>query len=354
MTERATIRLEHVGKVYPGREQSLRGTKLEWQGPALWIRNASRAFGWTSERTAPVTALDDVTFSALSGEVVGLYGPNGSGKTTLIKVIAGLVRPSSGTGEVAGVPLDRPQDIRRRVTYVSTTGWMGLEWALTAQENIRFFGLLCGMSGAEARARTEEALRALDLWEDRNKLVGALSNGMRQRVMLARAFLIRTPVVLLDEPLVGLDPDHRDDVLHLIRTVLPGRGQTVILADHQTEALQRWADRVAVLREGRLVAWGTPAELISRVKGLRVLDVWTELGGDPGPPPAVVRRATSVSRPGPLAPTHWRLAVLDAEDVLTVVLEWLERAGARVVGVEEREPSLEDVAVYTAEGRASA
>jgi len=218
--------------------------------------------------------------------------PNGSGKTTLIKVIAGLVRPSSGAGEVAGAPLDRLRDIRRRVTYVSTTGWMGLEWALSAEENVRFFGILCGMSGRQAAARTEEALRALDLWTDRKKLIGALSNGMRQRVILARGLLIRTPVVVLDEPLVGLDPRHRDDVVHLIRSVLPARGQTVVVADHQADALQRWADRVAVLERGRVIAVGAPAELLRRVGSLRVLDLWTELGQEPGVPPPSVWRVT--------------------------------------------------------------
>jgi ABC-2 type transport system ATP-binding protein len=351
----ATIRLEHVSKVYPGMERSLRGTKLEWQGPALWIRNAGRALRWTSETAAPVSALEDVNLSVAPGEVLGLLGPNGSGKTTLIKVIAGLVRPSSGAGEVAGAPLDRPRDIRRRVTYVSTTGWMGLEWALSAEENVRFFGILCGMSGRQAAARTEEALRALDLWTDRKKLIGALSNGMRQRVILARGLLIRTPVVLLDEPLVGLDPRHRDDVVHLIRSVLPARGQTVVVADHQADALQRWADRVAVLERGRVIAVGAPAELLRRVGSLRVLDLWTELGQEPGVPPPSVRRVTRASRPGPLGVTHWRLTVRDGDDVLAAVLDWLEHAGARVIGVEERDPSLEDV-VYdeTAGGRTSA
>ena len=200
------IDIEHVTKTYAGTERSLRGTKLEWKGPALWLRNLAKAARLTSNAAPAVQALSDVSLTVRPGEVFGLVGPNGAGKTTLIKILAGLIRPTSGHGEVAGVSLAHPQEIRKRVSYVSTTGWMGLEWPLTAEENVRFFASLCGMPGTAARARTEEALRDVDLWEDRGKYPSQLSNGMRQRVILARALLFRTPLVLLDEPTIGLDP----------------------------------------------------------------------------------------------------------------------------------------------------
>src|SRR5438477_2646762 len=116
-----------------------------------------------------------------------------------MKIVAGLLQPTSGTGSVAGTCLANTREIRRKVSYVSTTGWMGLEWPLTAEENVRFFAALCGMPARLARARTEEALRDVDLWPDRHKFPAQLSNGMRQRVILARALLFRTPLVLLDE-----------------------------------------------------------------------------------------------------------------------------------------------------------
>jgi ABC-2 type transport system ATP-binding protein len=340
----AMVELEGVSKVYPGIERTLRGTKLEWQGPALWIRNALRAARLVAENSSPVTALQEVTLEIGHGEVFGLVGPNGSGKTTLIKILAGLVRPSSGYGRVAGCALDQPAEIRRRVSYVSTTGWMGLEWALNAEENLRFFAALTGMPRRLVTVRVAEALQAVGLWEDRQKLVSSLSNGMRQRLILARGLLLHTPLVLLDEPLVGLDPEHRDQIINLVRRVLPERGQTVVIADHQADAIERVVDRVAILGQGRVQGLGTLTELVGRLEGLTVLEMTTEWMDYPTSAfPAVVRRAERTPRAGPLGLVRWRLTVERGDDTFSQVLEWLERMGARIVEVEERRPGLQDL-----------
>src|SRR5215218_8873647 len=244
------VELQHISKIYEGSESTLRGTTLETRGPALWIRNLTRAARLTSNQAPPVVALDDVSLQIAPGEIFGLVGRNGSGKTTLIKILAGLLRPDRGAGQVARIDLDQPQAIRSRVSYVSTSGWMGLEWPLTAEENIRFFASLCGMSRSLAFQRTEEALRQVELWEDRHKYPAQLSNGMRQRVILARALLFRTPLILLDEPTVGLDPLSVQAMLDLIRGPLRARGQTILLTDHQATEMEAIADRVAVLQDG--------------------------------------------------------------------------------------------------------
>ena len=164
----AIVDLRHIGKRYPGQEASLRGTKLEWKGPALWARNLTRALALTASSAPSVQALTDVSLRVAPGEVFGLVGRNGSGKTTLIKIIAGLLRPSSGEGEVAGRALADPRAIRRRVSYVSTTGWMGLEWPLPARDNLRFFASLCGLPERLASSRADDALRDLGLWDARD------------------------------------------------------------------------------------------------------------------------------------------------------------------------------------------
>lgn len=338
------LELDGVSKTFPGQERSLRGTKLETQGPVLWARNLGRALRLTSTHQPPVSALQEVTLRIRAGEVFGLLGANGAGKTTLIKIMAGLLRPSLGAGTVAGCPLSRPEAIRQRVSYVSTTGWMGLEWALTALENVVFFGSLCGMTRHQARSRAEAAIRDVGLWADRDKRTAALSNGMRQRVILARALLFRTPIVLLDEPTVGLDPITRDLVLTLIAEVLPARGQTVIIADHQTSALQSIVHRVAILAQGRLVALGAPDELLGPLRGTKILELVTRGGDTPlDPMPPAVFGLTRTPRPGPLGLTEWRVAVHEHTDAVHETLFWVYRSGANIVQATERAPTIRDL-----------
>jgi ABC-2 type transport system ATP-binding protein len=344
------IHIEHIAKTYEGVEQSLRGTKLEWKGPALWLRNLATAARLTSSAAPPVQALRDVSLTVLPGEVFGLLGPNGSGKTTLIKILAGLIRPTSGYGEVAGVSLDHPQEIRRRVSYVSTNGWMGLEWPLTAEENVRFFATLCGMPTALAQARTEEVLRDVDLWEDRGKYPSQLSNGMRQRVILARALLFRTPLVLLDEPTVGLDPITAGALLELIRGPLRTRGQTILLTDHQSAEMEIVADRIAVLGAGNIALLGTPTELRARLGHLAVIEIHTEEMDLPsGPAPSCVVALEHSERPGALGLRAWRIHVHRAPKALAAVLAWVTQPTGRVVFVAESAPTLQDVLTLPAD-----
>lgn len=344
------IHLEHITKTYEGVEQSLRGTKLEWKGPALWLRNLTKAARLTSSAAPPVHALRDISFTVRPGEVFGLVGPNGSGKTTLIKILGGLIRPTAGQGAVAGVSLDHPQEIRTRVSYVSTTGWMGLEWPLTAEENVRFFATLCGMPAALARARTVEALRDVDLWEDRRKYPSQLSNGMRQRVILARALLYRTPLVLLDEPTVGLDPVTGHAILELIRGPLRARGQTILLTNHQSAEMEAVADRIAVLGAGAIALLGTPAELRARLSHLTVIEIHTEEMDLPvEPAPGCVVAATHIERPGALGVRAWRIHVRRSSEALESVLAWVTQLVGRVVFLAESAPTLEDVLALPAD-----
>jgi ABC-2 type transport system ATP-binding protein len=338
------IHIEHITKIFPGVEQSLRGTKLEWKGPALWVRNLAKAARLTSSAAPPVHALDNVTLSVRPGEVFGLVGPNGSGKTTLIKILAGLIRPTSGSGEVAGIGLDCPKEIRKRVSYVSTTGWMGLEWPLTAEENVRFFATLCGMPGTLARTRTEEVLRDVDLWEDRGKYPSQLSNGMRQRVILARALLFRTPIILLDEPTVGLDPVTARSLLELIRGTLHERGQTILLTDHQSAEMEAVADHIAVLGSGTIALLGTPEDLRAHLQHLTAIEIQTEEMELPaGPAPECVVATAYTERPGELEVRAWRIHGRQSPSTLAEVLAWVTQPTGRVVFLAESAPTLEDV-----------
>ncbi|HEX9038684.1 MAG TPA: ABC transporter ATP-binding protein [Ktedonobacterales bacterium] len=339
----ALARVERVSKIYPGVEASLRGTKLEWKGPALWARNLVRAVRLTSSAAPSVPALRDVSLTIAPGEIFGLVGPNGSGKTTLIKILAGLIRPTSGSGVVAGVSLDHPGEIRRKVSYVSTTGWMGLEWPLTAEENVRYFATLCGMPSQLARARAEAALRDVDLWADRDKYPSQLSNGMRQRVILARALLFHTPLVLLDEPSVGLDPLSVQAMLTLFRRLCAERGQTILLTDHQAAEMEQVADRIALLADGVVALQGTPAHLRDQLRDIVVIQVHTEEMDLPtaDPPPSLLA-VERFDRPGALGVHVWRVYAQQSPDALEQALSWLAQPEGRITLVAESEPSLQD------------
>jgi ABC-2 type transport system ATP-binding protein len=340
----AGVRLDGITKEYPGVEPSLRGTKLEVKGPALWARNAARLAGLGAVTVPPVRALDQVSLAIGPGEVFAILGPNGSGKTTLMKIIAGLLRPTAGTGAVAGVSLDAPERLRRRVAYASTTGWMGLEWGLTAEENIRFFGRLMGLSRAVTRRRAEEAIQAVGLEADATKAVSQLSNGMRQRVILARALLLRTPVLLLDEPLLGLDPDHRANVLTLVREKWAARGQTVILVDHLADAVETVVDRAALLRQGQVCLVGTPAALLASVHDAEAVEILTLGGAIPSdPPPPDVRHLDVVTRPGPRAVTEWRFWLSRRNGDLEGAVRWIMSGGGEIIQLATRPPRFSDL-----------
>lgn len=338
------VDLRHIAKTYAGQEVSRRGTSLQLSGPALWLHNLRRAVQLTASTSPPVQALSDISLQIEPGEIFGLVGRNGSGKTTLIKIMAGLVRPTSGDGSVVGFSLQESHEIRTRVSYVSTTGWMGLEWPLTAEENIRYFASLCGMPDRLARQRTEQALRDVGLWDDRAKFPSQLSNGMRQRVILARALLFQTPLVLLDEPTVGLDPLTTRAVLALIRGSLRERGQTIVLTDHQSAEMEAVADRIAILREGRIWLQGTPQELAARLAGLTVVEIHTEEMDPPaGAPPELVVAALPLERPGALGERVWRVHAHRCPEALEQVVAWVEQPIGRIVFLAETEPTLRDL-----------
>lgn len=340
----ALIELNNITKSYDGLERTLRGTKLQTQGPALWMRNMVRAMRLTSNAAPTVHALRGISFRVNAGEIFGLVGRNGSGKTTLIKILAGLIRPTDGEGHVAGISLSSPQEVRKRVSYVSTSGWMGLEWPLTAEENVRFFGLLCGMPVYLAKKRTEEALKDVELWDARHKYPSQLSNGMRQRVIVARALLLRTPVILLDEPTVGLDPITTKSILDLIKVRLRERGQTVLLTDHQSNEMASVADRIAIIQDGHIGMMGSPSELVQKLSHVSVIEIHTEEMDEPtAPPPQLVRHVETSERPGALGVRSWRIHVLKSPDALSAVMSWLSRPTGRMIFVAESEPTFQDL-----------
>jgi len=218
-----------------------------------------------TKRYGRVVAVEDLNLEVEEGEVFGLLGPNGSGKTTTILMLLGLTEPTSGEARVLGLdPMREPLKVKAKVGYLPDQ--VGFYGELTAWENLRYTTRLLGLPEAEAKARIEEVLRRMGLWEVRDRRVSAFSRGMRQRLGLAEVLLKRPQVAILDEPTLGLDPEAAREFLDLIKG-LKAEGITVLLSSHLLHQVQEICDRVGLFHKGRLALLGRVEELAARVLG---------------------------------------------------------------------------------------
>ena len=284
-------------------------------------------------------AVDDLSFSVAPGEVVGLLGPNGAGKTTTVRLLNGLLKPAAGNLQVLGLdPTREGQAVRRQTGVLTETP--ALYERLTAHQNLGFFGTLSGMSDGEVRQRSAELLHFFDLEARANDRVGRYSKGMKQRLALARALLNHPALLFLDEPTSGLDPEAAQQVHELIRDVQKKEGSTVLLATHNLVEAERLCDRVAILNHGKLLTFGTLAELRQQIApGLRVeLRFWQ-------PAPAGLD-ARLHALPGLVelqaenGAWHARVA---REDVVPEIVSLLAAGGARLLAVQPQAASLEEI-----------
>ncbi len=208
-----------------------------------------------------VRAVDGVSFAVQKGEVVALLGPNGAGKSTTIKAVTGLLRPSGGTVSVGGHGLERePLEAKALLGYVPDRPY--LYQKLTGRELLRFLARLRGV--AEGEAKAEAWLEHFDLQRSANELIETYSHGMRQKLTFAAALLHDPPALVIDEPMVGLDPRAAHDVRRLMRQ-RADTGGAVLLTTHSMEVAEAVSDRVLLLHHGRIVASGTMTELRQKV-----------------------------------------------------------------------------------------
>jgi ABC-2 type transport system ATP-binding protein len=206
-------------------------------------------------------AVNNVSFSVHGGEVFGFLGPNGAGKTTTIKMIVGLLQPTSGTVKVDGFDIQaQPLQAKAASGYVPDTP--NLYAKLSGRELLRFVGELYNMEPQRAVQRAEELLRVLDLAEAADNTIDSYSHGMQQKASLAAALMHDPKVLVLDEPTVGLDPKSARLIKDLLRQMAE-RGAAVFLSTHILEIAERMCDRIGIINKGELVAVGTMAELRS-------------------------------------------------------------------------------------------
>jgi ABC-2 type transport system ATP-binding protein len=208
------------------------------------------------------------------GEIFGLLGPNGSGKTTTIRMLTGLLEPTSGSATVAGIDVvAAPERVRQRIGYMSQR--FGFYEDLTIQENIRFYGGVYGLAGKARRTRIEEQLVTYRLAERAKQLAGTLSGGWKQRLALACATVHHPDLVFLDEPTAGVDPASRLLFWEMIRQHARA-GMTIVVTTHYMDEAER-CERLAFLSRGHLIGIGTPAEITHRFGLPSVEAVFVEL-----------------------------------------------------------------------------
>jgi len=232
-----------------------------------------------TKRFRSTTAVEGVTFEIHPGEIFGILGPNGSGKTTTIRMLCGLMSPTSGAASVAGVDVVAdPDGVKSRIGYMSQM--FGLYGDLTVEENLRFYAGVYGVAeGWQARVRW--ALESMRLEPAAARMVEVLSGGQKQRVALGCALLHAPQVLFLDEPTAGVDPAARRTFWTIIRDLAAG-GTTIIVTTHYMDEAERF-DRLAFLSRGRLMAIGTPDEVKrSFGAGLSLEDIFVMLQKDEG------------------------------------------------------------------------
>jgi ABC-2 type transport system ATP-binding protein len=302
---------------------------------AVEVRDLCKQFG-------SFRAVDSISLTVNEGEIFGFLGSNGAGKSTTIRMLCGLLEPTSGTGLVLGIDVARqPEEVKRRIGYMSQR--FSLYDDLTVAQNLRFFGGVYGLRGAAAREREAWAVRMAGLEGKEDRLTGELPGGWKQRLALASAVLHRPRVVFLDEPTSGVDPISRRRFWHLIDDMAE-EGVTVFVTTHYLDEAE-YCHRLALIHAGRLVALGTVSELKSVFAGHAVLEIVAPRPADALEALAGAQWALETSIFG----THVHVVVKDAEQGRRRAEELLAASGNPASSIERILPSLEDVFIHHVE-----
>jgi len=290
------------------------------------------------KRFGDFIAVNDVSFEARRGEIMGFLGPNGAGKSTTIRILCGLLRPSGGRAEVAGLDVARdPERVRAKIGYMSQK--FSLYNDLSVMENLSFFGGVYGVRGARLKERLAFAVDMAGLNGRENAIVGDLSGGWKQRLALGCAVLHEPAILFLDEPTSGVDPASRRRFWDLIYA-LAGEGVCVVITTHYMDEAE-YCNRIALINSGRLVALGSPSEL---KRGAIRGEILLVEGGDPGAMLEALRGAPGVRDVAPFG-SSLHIVVDDAARDLAAIEARLAERSLSWSRIEPIKATLEDVFV---------
>ncbi len=301
----------------------------------LKVKNVSKIYSYRSKK---VLAVDNISFEVKRGEIVGLLGPNGAGKTTTVKMIASLIEPTSGDIFIDGknIRSDKKHTLRKVAAVLESN--RNIYWVLTPRQNIDFFANAWGFSTGSIRNYREELLEKFNLLEVADKPVMKLSRGMQQKVAVCCALIRKAPLLLLDEPALGLDVMTTNELKNTLRDIAKNDGNAILLTSHNMKVVQDICDRVIIIKKGKIIADDKVSNLIDMfsanffkvvfkngninfdfLNGIKVLKSYDQ----------EENRAVEFE--------------LQDEDALYELLEVIRRSGGKLISIEKIQPDLEEV-----------
>jgi ABC-2 type transport system ATP-binding protein len=302
-----------------------------------------------SRRFGSLVAVRDVSLTVARGEIFGVLGPNGAGKSTTIRMLCGILDPSSGSGQVVGFDITRDAErIKERIGYM--TQRFSLYEDLTVGENLRFYAGIYGVPRAQRRARVDETIDVAGLGDRRDQIAGTLSGGWKQRVALASATIHRPPLLFLDEPTAGVDPVSRREFWDQIYR-LAATGTTVLLTTHYMDEAER-CHRLAFIFRGSVLDTGTPEQIVAR-RGLRAAELQIEDVARATEAAELLRAEPDVEEVEHYGPVL-RVATRGGADPADVARRALRPAAIALASLREARITVEDafVSMVRAEDRA--
>jgi len=293
-------------------------------------------------------AVDSVDLAVKEGELFGLLGPNGAGKTTLIKILCTLILPDGGSASINGHDVVKEaDDVRASIGWLhGETGGRALYWRLSAKDNLRFYASLQNVSSDVAEKRIEALLDFFDMTKDANTLVKDFSTGMKVKVMLARTLLPNPPVLLMDEPTVGLDAATAVETRKLLKALSTDLGRTILFTSHNMFEVERLCERIAIMNSGKIVAVDTPLRLSEITKEIRAVEVKISEVADP----RILSLFQGLEGVQRVVKTEIgedysliQVQVQDEQAAIATIPNSLQGKGLNVISIQRALPTLEDV-----------
>ena len=290
-------------------------------------------------RKGAVKALDGLTLEVEEGTVLGVLGPNGAGKTTVVRILATLLKPDSGSAQVAGIDVVKnPKEVRQ---VIGLSGqYAAVDETLTGWDNLVMFGRLYHLSPAESRARAKQLLEEFSLTDAANRPIKTFSGGMRRRLDLAASLIIHPKVLFLDEPTTGLDPRGRMEMWGVIQGLVK-EGVTLLLTTQYLEEADQLADDIVVIDRGRVIAQGSSDQLKTQVGGERLEIVVS--GSDLSESQHIVDRISHTASNVDVGLRKISVPVNDGTQSLISVIREFDTAGIHALDIALKRPSLDDV-----------